>query len=212
MQKISAFTKGFDFFQIIVYNCKHYRFLKGEILMRYQFTGKNINLTDSLKERAVSKIDRLHRLIPADADVHVTFSTVKLENKIEVTIPLQKRILRAEVADIDMFNAIDSIVDILEKQMVKYKSRLRDRSRKDSSYKEELNYYAEAAGDDLGDGGYKIERSKKFALKPMDADEAVMEMEMLGHSFYVFRNSETDEVNVVYRRNDGSYGLIEPEC
>jgi putative sigma-54 modulation protein len=169
-------------------------------------------LSESLKKRASAKLDRLHRLIPEDADVHITFSVVKLENKIEVTIPLQKRILRAEVSDVDMYNAIDSIVDILEKQMVKYKSRLRDRSRKDSAYREELSYYSEAAGDDIDDSGYKIERSKKFALKPMDAEEAVMEMELLGHDFYVFRSSETDEVNVVYRRNNGSYGLIEPEC
>lgn len=180
--------------------------------MRYQFTGKNMNLSDALKERTAAKLDRLHRLIPEDTDVYVTFSTIKLQNKIEVTIPLQKRILRAEVSDIDMFNAIDSIVDILDKQMVKYKNRLRDKSRKDSAYKEEFNYFSSTEDADNGENGiHKIERTKKFALKPMDSEEAVMEMELLGHSFYVFRNGETDEVNVVYKRNNGSYGLIEPE-
>jgi putative sigma-54 modulation protein len=171
-----------------------------------------MNLSDKLKERTISKLDRLGKLISENADVYVTFSVVKLENKIEVTIPLQKRILRAEVADTDMYNAIDSVVDILEKQMVKYKNRLRDKSRKNSSYKEELSVYPTAEELSYDEGSmHKIERTKKFALKPMDADEAVMEMELLGHSFYVFKNGETDEVNVVYKRNNGSYGLIEPE-
>ena len=178
--------------------------------MRYSFTGKNITLTDSLKDRAMSKIDRLERRLPKDAEVSVIFSVERQDNKIEVTIPLKKRILRAEVTENDMYAAIDSVIDVLEKQMVKYKTRLRDKNRRDSSYNEEMSYLpAEEIISD--ENPLKIERTKRFALKPMDAEEAVMEMELLGHGFYMFRNSSTDEVNVVYKRNNGSYGLIEPE-
>ena len=179
--------------------------------MRYHFTAKNITLTESLKDRTRSKLNRLAKLLPTDVDVYVTYSVIKHENKIEVTIPLNKRILRAETKDNDMYNAIDSVIDVLEKQMIKYKSRLRDRSRKDSSFKEELGFYSDIEPDEQVDYTKKIERSKKFALKPMDPEEAVMEMDLLGHSFFVFRNSYTDEVNVVYKRANGSYGLIEPE-
>ena len=178
--------------------------------MRYSFTGKNINLTESLKDRATQKLDKLEKFLPPDTEVSVSFSVVRQNNKIEVTIPLRKRILRAEVTETDMFTAIDSIIDVLEKQMVKYKTRLRDRSRKDTSFKEELNFFP-AEDDTAADNPNKIERIKRFALKPMDAEEAVMEMELLNHVFYVFRNSSTEEVNVVYKRNNGSYGLIEPE-
>ncbi len=183
--------------------------------MRFSFTGRNVSVTDALKERAESKIGRMERLLPNDAEVNVTFSVSKLNNKVEVTIPLRKRILRAEVVSTDMYASIDEVVDILEKQINKYKGRLRDRSRKDGSFKEEYSYMvgstptAEAEGN--GTNTIIIEKNKRFALKPMDAEEAVMEMELLGHSFYAFRNGKTDEVNVVYKRNDGTYGLIEPE-
>ena len=178
--------------------------------MRYSFTGKNVTLTDSLRERARQKLDKLERRLPKDVEVVVIFSAVRQENKVEVTIPLKKRILRAEVVETDMFSALDSVIDVLEKQMVKYKTRLRDRSRRDSSFREEINYLPqeEEHGEEYP---FVIERIKHFALKPMDAEEAVMEMELLGHGFYMFRNSSTDEVNVVYKRNNGSYGLIEPE-
>ena len=178
--------------------------------MRFTFTGKNITLTDSLKERAEQKLGRLERLLPNNAEVMVAFSIIKQNNKVEVTVPLRNRTLRAEVTATDMNAAIDSVIDVLEKQMVKYKTRLRDKSRKDASFKEEFNYLP--LQEEVADASsHKIERTKRFALKPMDAEEAVMEMELLGHNFYMFRNGSTDEVNVVYKRNDGSYGLIEPE-
>ncbi|MDR3091382.1 MAG: ribosome-associated translation inhibitor RaiA [Clostridiales bacterium] len=181
--------------------------------MRYQFTEKNFELKDGLKERAKSKIEeRLQRLLPEEAEVNIAFKAVKLENRVEVTIPLPKRVLRAEMAAADMNAALDLVIDVLEKQLVKYKNKLRDKSRRDVSFKEELNYFAKMDEEEAaGEGDYKIERIKRFALKPMDSDEAVMEMELSGHGFYVFKNAATDEVNVVYKRNNGNYGLIEPE-
>ena len=178
--------------------------------MRYTFTGKNITLTDSLKDRAMQKLDRLEKLLPKNAEISVIFSIIRQENRVEVTIPLKKRTLRAEVKETDMYAALDSVIDVLEKQMVKYKTRLRDKRRKDASYSEEMDYLPQE-DETPDDNPLKIERTKRFALKPMDSEEAVMEMELLGHSFFMFRNSRTDEINVVYKRNNGTYGLIEPE-
>jgi len=185
---------------------------KGLIHMRFTFTGKNLTVSDKLKEHAEAKLGKLGKLIYGDPEVTVAFSVNKLDHKIEVTIPLQKRILRAEVTASDMYAAIDSVVDALEKQVVKYKERLRQRSRKSDSFKAEYDatFTAEEPAAD-GNGGVVIDRTKRFALKPMDAEEAAMEMELLGHNFYVFRNGGNDEVNVVYKRKDGTYGLIEPE-
>jgi len=181
--------------------------------MRFNFTGKNMVVSEAMKEKTEQKIGRIARLFPENTEIFVSFSVVKMDNTIEVTIPLQKRILRAEVTAQDMISALDAIVDVLEKQMVKYKKRLKDKSRRDQSFKEELNFVPMAADASESDVSEEIviEKTKRFALKPMDAEEAVMEMEMLGHSFFVFRNGRTDEVNVVYKRKNGSYGLIEQE-
>jgi putative sigma-54 modulation protein len=182
-------------------------------MFRYTFTGKNYNITDSLKERTKTKIGRMEKLLPYDVDVNVKFSVNRQIHRLEVTIPLKQRILRAEESANEILTALDQIVDVLEKQLVKYKSRIRGRSRRDASFKEELNgeFTVSDSLESIDENPIVIDRTKHFPLKPMDAEEAVMEMEMLGHSFYVFRNGQSDLVNVVYKRNDGSYGLIEPE-
>ena len=180
--------------------------------MRYSFTGKNTTVTEALKEKITSKLERIEKLVPEGTSIAVTLSVVKLDHTIDVTVTLPKRILRAEVTQADMYSAIDEVVDILEKQMVKYKNRLRDKARRDNSFVEELKYFEPVSNDDKSDDeGVKIAKTKKFAVKPMDAEEAVMEMELLGHSFFVYRNSTSDEINVVYKRKNGTYGLIEPE-
>lgn len=182
--------------------------------MKYTFTGKNIEITDAIKEKAISKIDRISKLLPENTEVFVTLDVMKSTQKLEVTIPLKKRILRAEVTGSDFYVSIDEVVDILERQMIKYKSRLRDKSRRDVNFKDEytVHFGDVEKGSEQESDHKKIERVKSFALKPMDAEEAVMEMELSDHNFYVFRNGETDEVNVVYKRKNNSYGLIEPEC
>jgi len=181
--------------------------------MRFVFTGKNMTVTESLKERSIKKLSRLEKLLPGNAEVHVTFSTKKHLTKMEVSVPMHKRLLRAEVSDSDANNCMDHAVDILERQVVKYKTRLRDRRRRSVATNEELLYIDEqdAAPTDSTQPEIVIHRTKRFALKPMDAQEAIMEMELLNHDFYVFRNSWTDEVNVVYKRKDSEYGLIEPQ-
>jgi putative sigma-54 modulation protein len=190
--------------------------------MRYSFTGRGLTVGETLRQKSMQKIGRLEKLLPEDAQVNVSFTVVKLEHKVEVTIPLKRGILRAEVVDVELQSALDQVIDILEKQMVRYKERLSRRAKIDPNFKEELKSYFNAndSGDtdgaDIGEeaennGTIVIKKSKKFALKPMDAEEAVMNMELLGHNFFVFMNAQTEEVNVVYRRHDSAYGLIEPE-
>lgn len=179
--------------------------------MRYSFTGKNINISDRFKEKIEAKINRISKLFPEETEAVVTLSKIKLDNKIEVTVKLPKRILRAEVTKNDMNAAIDEVVDVLESQMTRYKRRLIDKTRQDNSFADELRAFESVDEEYQEEGALKITRTKRFTVKPMDAEEAVMQMEMLGHSFFVFRNAQTDEVNVVYKRKDGTYGLIDPE-
>ena len=179
--------------------------------MRFIFTGKNMNVEEGVKERVSNKLGRLEKLLPNDADVNVVFSMNRHLTTMEVTIPLHKRTLRAEVTDADVSNCMDAAVDILERQVVKYKTRLRDRLRRNVATHEEVQFIETAQEEDHNAPEINFIRTKKFAFKPMDAQEAVMEMELLNHNFYVFRNAHNDEINVVYKRNDGEYGLIEPQ-
>ena len=180
--------------------------------MRYNIIGKNIDVWDKTKEMVEKKMDRVAKLFPEDTEATITLSLEKLVATIEVTIPMNKRYVRAEVQDADMTAAMDKAVDILEGQVVRYKKRMRTKVRSGADA-----YAAEFAAilvpeEDLDDEPMvKIEKVKRFEVKPMDAEEAVMEMELVGHNFFVFRNGETDEVNVVYKRKNGTYGLIEPE-
>ena len=181
--------------------------------MRFVFTGKNMTVTEGIKERTIKKLNRLEKLLPDSTDVYVTFSENKHLTTVEVTVPLHKRNLRAEIVGEDVSGCMDQAVDVLERQVLKYKSRLRDRRRRSVATTEELSFLdtGNAAPDETTTPEIIITRSKRFAIKPMDAQEAVMEMELLSHDFYVFRNAWTDEINVIYKRNDGEYGLIEPE-
>ena len=187
-------------------------YTKGAFFMKYNFIGKNMVVSDSLKERTEKKLSKLDKFLHDDAVATVTFSTIKTQNIIEVTIPIKKRVLRAEVSEDDMFNSIDRFVDILEKQLRRYKTRLRDKSRREPKYKDELLSFAvDDATLDTEGNITQIEKTKKFTLKPMETEEAIMEMELLDHDFFVFLNGASGEVNVIYRRKNGSYGLIEPE-
>jgi len=180
--------------------------------MRFVFTGKNMTVTEGIKERAIKKLGRLEKLLPDNVDAYVTFSENRHLTTVEVSIPMHKRVLRAEIVDEDVANCLDQAVDVLERQVVKYKSRLRDRRRRSVATNDELSFLdLGPETNDTVSPEIVITRTKRFAIKPMDAQEAVMEMELLNHNFYVFRNSWTDEINVIYKRNDGEYGLIEPQ-
>ncbi len=180
--------------------------------MRYSFVGKGIDITENFQEKITKKLNRISKLFPEDAEAVVTLGDIKQKQKAEVTITLpNKRIIKAEVLDSDVMVALDEVVDILERQVVKYKNRLNDKAKRSKSFADELN--AIATGDEEYDevSESSIVKTKKIPVKPMDPEEAVMQMEMVGHSFFVFINADTDEVNVVYKRNDGAYALIVPE-
>lgn len=180
--------------------------------MRYSFVGKNVDITENFQEKIIKKLDRITKLFPAEAEAVVTLSDIKLTKKIDVTVTLpNKRILKAEVTADDIMVGFDDVLDILEGQMVKYKNRLHDKAKRSQSFADELNAIALEDDDYEDEDDSKIVKVKKVPVKPMDPEEAVMQMEMLGHSFFVFKNAETDDVNVVYKRNDGAYALIEPE-
>lgn len=174
--------------------------------MRFVITGRNIDVTEGLRAAVQEKIGKLERFFTPDTEVLVTLSVEKDRQKIEVTIPVKGNIIRSEQVSSDMYVSIDLVEEIIERQLKKYKNKIIDKQQAREVFSEE---YIEKEYDE--DDSVKIIRTKRFGIKPMDPEEACIQMELLGHSFYVFSNSETDEVNVVYKRKGNTYGLIEPE-
>lgn len=165
--------------------------------------GKNIEVTPALREHAERRIGKLEKYLDGMGDAIVTFTVEKDYHRVEVTIPINGMILRGEEATVDMYMSIDMVVDKLEKQIEKYKGKINERRSRGSNGKGTQPVDNEE--------GPRIVKTKRFAIKPMDVDEAVLQMNLLGHSFFVFFNSETEQANVVYKRKDGNYGLIEQE-
>ncbi|MFC4404937.1 ribosome hibernation-promoting factor, HPF/YfiA family [Gracilibacillus xinjiangensis] len=185
--------------------------------MKYNFRGENVEVTGAIKEYVERKIGKLERYFdtPPTSDVNVNISVYNEEQQIEVTIPMTNLLLRAEVQHVDLYAAIDLVVDKLERQIRKHKTKVNRKFRQQGSPKhvfaELEKEAAEFRGVDLlDDDEIEIVRTKRFDLKPMDSEEAVLQMDMLGHAFFVFENSMTGTTNVVYKRRDGRYGLIEP--
>lgn len=174
--------------------------------MRFTITGKNIEVTSGLREAVEDKLGKLDRFFAPATEATVRLSVQREIQKIEVTIPVKGHLIRAEESSTDMYVSIDLVEEILERQLKKYKNKLIDKKQNAPSFSaafiEEEN--------DIDDY-VEILKTKKFAVKPMDPEEACVQMELLGHSFFVFLNGDTDQVNVVYKRKGGSYGLIEPE-
>jgi putative sigma-54 modulation protein len=177
--------------------------------MKITVTGKNIDVTDVLRDNAMKKISKLDKYFNPEVEAQVTLSVQKNHHIIEVTIPFDGVILRGEESTEDMYASIDNVLDKLERQIRKHKTRL-ERKLRENSLKQFDNMPQEPEDREEAYNPL-IVRTKKFAIKPMPVDEAVLQMDLLGHSFYVFLNAETEEVNVVYKRKDGRYGLIEPE-
>lgn len=176
--------------------------------MRITISGRNIELTDGLKAAVEDKIGKLEKYFTPDTDVFVTLSVEKERQKIEVTIPVPGHIIRSEQVSNDMYVSIDLVEEVIERQLRKYKNKLVAREQEGGNFKQE---FFDAEDNIEDDGEIKIVRTKKFGFKPMYPEDACVQMELLGHDFYVFCNAESDEVNVVYRRKNGTFGLIEPE-
>lgn len=188
--------------------------------MKINITGKGIELTQGLKDAVTSKLSKLDRMFTKDAICNVTLSVEKERQKIEVTIPVKGHVIRAEEVTDNMYDSINAVVDVIERQLRRYRKRIIDKEKSGGKEAEDMAYFSEdfiekdvLYGDSDDDSHeVKISRTKHFGLKPMYPEDACVEMELLGHSFFVFRNAETDEVNVVYKRKyKNTYGLIEPE-
>ena len=174
--------------------------------MRYTISGKNINITPGLKDAVESKLGKLERYFSPDTEVQVTLSVEKGRQKIEVTIPVKGSIIRAEQDSSDMYVSVDLVEEIIGRQIKKYKTKIVDKKQSALAFSEAF-LQEEAEQEET----VNIVKTKRFAMKPMDAEEACVQMELLGHNFFMFLNADTNEVNVVYKRKGNSYGLIEPE-
>ena len=174
--------------------------------MKFIIIGKNIDVTPGLREAVESKLGKLGRYFTPNTEIHVTLSVQKGHQKIEVTIPVKGGLVRSEQESSDMYVSIDLVEEIIERQLKKYKNKIVDKKQAAVAFSD-LFINEEYDSNDEVD----IVKVKKFAMKPMDPEEACVQMELLGHNFYVFFNSETEEVNVVYKRKGNTYGLIEPE-
>ena len=174
--------------------------------MKITISGKNIDVTDGLRTAVQDKIGKLERYFMPETEVQVTLSVEKDRQKIEVTIPVKGNIIRSEQVSSDMYVSIDLVEEVIERQLKKYKNKLVDQQQASSFFKQE---YIEK--DYMDDEEVKIIRTKRFDIKPMYPEDACVQMELLGHNFYVFCNAEPEQVNVVYKRNGNTYGVIEPE-
>lgn len=174
--------------------------------MKFVIAGKNIDVTQGLKTAVEDKIGKLEKYFNPDTEVHVTLSVEKERQKIEVTIPVKGNIIRSEQVSNDMYVSIDLVEEVIERQLKKYKNKIIAQKQSASFFKKDF-----IEKEYMDDEEIQIIRTKKFDIKPMYPEDACIQMELLGHSFYVFCNAETDQVNVVYKRKGNTYGLIEPE-
>lgn len=177
--------------------------------MKINILGKNIQVTEGLRNAVEKKLSRLDKFFENEQEAFVTLSVQKARHIIEVTIRFNGVLLRGEEANSDMYAAIDIVSDKLERQMVKHKSRLERKYHINVPLKYKDIPAYEYSADEVREP--KIVKTKRFAIKPMSAEEAVLQMDLLGHDFFVYSNAKTGDVNVVYKRKDGNYGLIEPE-
>jgi len=179
---------------------------KGVEHMKVIVTGRNLVITEAIRDQVEKKLNKFDKMFNSNVEAHATFSTQKNKHIVEVTIPLKNgTIFRAEGITEDMYASIDEAMDKISRQMRKHKTRIEKRFHANESIRfEEIP--------DLHDAGPEqtIVKTKRFGIKPMMPEEAVLQMELLGHDFFVFLNGETEEINVVYKRKDGDFGLIEP--
>ncbi|MTI85784.1 MAG: ribosome-associated translation inhibitor RaiA [Firmicutes bacterium] len=178
--------------------------------MQVLVRGRNVEVTNALKEHVVKRVGKLDRFLDELGEAQVTMSVENQSHKVEVTIPVNGMILRGEESTGDMYSSVDMVVDKLEKQIEKYKGKLLRRRGQVEKVAPEARLPEEQMEDEPEDDEILV-RTKRFPVKPMPVDEAILQMNLLGHNFFVFPNAETEQINVVYKRKDGNYGLIEPE-
>ena len=181
--------------------------------MKLIIKGKHIDVTNSIEDYIRKKMKKLEKYYDQIMEATATVSIEKNRQIFEVTLQAKKAIIRAEEESDNLFTSIDRVVEKLERQIIKYKEKLynksageRNRIREKAIPENEVSKSGNFSDDDV-----RIVKTKKFVIKPMSPEEASLQMELLGHNFYVFNNEATDQFNVIYKRKDGNYGLIEPE-
>lgn len=178
--------------------------------MKVIVIGRNIKVTNTLKDRAEKRLQKLDKYFYSDVEAKVMLEVVKNVHKAEVSIPFRDIMFRAEESTPDMYSSIDNAVDKIEKQILKYKTRLENKFASGESIRYTDVPLKEDGKNEDEDEKFEVVRTKKFGIKPMSVEEAILQMNLLSHNFFVFTNEETDDVAVVYKRKDGKYGLIEP--
>ncbi len=171
--------------------------------MKLNIKGRNIEVTEALRQYIEKRLSKFSKFLGELSDAIVTISTEKFTHKIDVLLKVNGHLIQAEGKTEDLYSAVDQVVEKLEKQILKYKEKVQNKNKKD------FNKYA-TSPEEISETGKKIVKFKKFDLRPMTPDEAVDQMELLDKDFFIFLNSFTGDINVVYRRRDGNYGLIEP--
>ncbi|HEX6922326.1 MAG TPA: ribosome-associated translation inhibitor RaiA [Bacillales bacterium] len=185
--------------------------------MNFNIRGENLEVTPALREYTEKKVRKLERYFdtPPSSEVHVNMEVHNTDQIIEITIPMSGLLLRAEEAHTDMYASIDLVVEKLERQIRKHKTKVNRKFRQAGTtramFRNEL-VNGTSAIEFEEENDIELVRTKRFNLKPMDVEEAILQMDMLGHAFFVFSDAESGSTNVVYRRKDGRYGLIEPEA
>jgi len=180
--------------------------------MNYNIRGQRVQVTEALREYTEKKLSRLEKYFEPSitSEVNVTLTVTKGQHTVEVTIPFSGIILRAEEKSEDMYASIDLVVDKLERQIRKHKTKVNRQIRQGNGSKAIFrDSHTAVSIADEDDDDFELVRTKRFTLKPMDVEEAILQMNLVGHTFFVFSNSDTKSVNVVYKRGDGKYGLIE---
>lgn len=174
--------------------------------MLLNFVGKNIELTESLKNVAEKKFSKLDKYFSEEAEARVVFSTVREQQTVEVTIFLPQTIIRAEETTDDMYSSMDNAVDALARQIRKHKTKLKRRYQNNETIRFDEIAEKEKEKEETEN---KIVKRKNFELSPMNEEEAILQMELLNHNFFVFLDADTEAISIVYKRKDGNYGKIE---
>ncbi|OEH86772.1 ribosomal subunit interface protein [Desulfuribacillus stibiiarsenatis] len=181
--------------------------------MKYNLRGHNVEITDALKDYVEKKLGRIEKYFdtPPATDVQVTLRVLRADHTVEVTLPLNGMIIRAEETSNDMYASIDLVGEKLERQIRKYKTRVNRRFENQGIRNLFKDFAPTVDEKEEKDEDFSVVKTKSFGVKPMVVEEAILQMNLIGHDFYVFLNAEEDAVNVVYKRRNGQYGLIKPE-
>lgn len=181
---------------------------QGVRYMKFNIIGRRYDLTDKIKDYVEKKLGKLDKFFRDESEARVVIGTIKDNDYIEATIYAGGMMYRAEASDKEILAAIDKIVDVIERQIRKNKTRLEKKIKRDATLDNMLlSGAAYTEGEETKE--FEIVKTKRFVVKPMSTEEAILQMNLLGHNFFVFKNQETDEMNVVYKRKDGKYAIIE---